>query len=384
MARDWTEHPNLFLHLFADCIPVRGAARSAFYDLTRHEIILFPTDYYFLLQGILGKRVGALLERIQSAPNKEQIIAFLDFLDEKELIMLVDDPSEFPAIENSWDFPGLVQNAVIDVSAVLHDFSKIFNDLSALGCQHVQIRSFSSLLTLSTCHALLEKGHHKSIQGIELILKYENGVSEGTYITFVKQHSMVIALTVHSAPQSKNVPVDTLAPVVYKGAPSRQIHFTSQMIDSELHCGIITQRHLTPPSVQTFFEAKSFNGCLNRKISVDVFGNIKNCPSMKDSYGNIRDTSLLEAVHAAGFREKWSISKDHISICRDCEFRYACSDCRAYLENPDDAFSKPLKCGYDPYSGTWNEWKENPAKLVTAKLYGIEPMMRSPRQKESI
>jgi SPASM domain peptide maturase of grasp-with-spasm system len=156
------------------------------------------------------------------------------------------------------------------------------------------------------------------------------------------------------------------------------------MIDSELHCGIITQRHLTPPSVQTFFEAKSFNGCLNRKISVDVYGNIKNCPSMKDSYGNIRDTSLLEAVHAAGFREKWSISKDHISICRDCEFRYACSDCRAYLENPDDAFSKPLKCGYDPYSGTWNEWKENPAKLVTAKLYGIEPMMRSPRQKESI
>ena len=383
MAKDWTEYSELFLHLFADCIPVKGAARSAFYDLTRHEIILFPTDYYFLLKRILGKRVGELLERIRSAPNEEQILAFLDFLDEKELVMLVEDPSEFPPIENSWDFPGSVQNAVIDVSAVLHDFSKIFNELSALGCQHVQIRAFSSVLTLSACHALLEKAHHKSIQGIELILKHENGVSDDTYITFVKQHSMVIALTVHSAPQSKNLLVDTLAPVIYEGAPSRQIHFTSQMIDSELHCGIITRKHLTAPSVQTFFEANSFNGCLNRKISVDVYGNIKNCPSMKDSYGNIRDTSLLEAVDAAGFREKWSISKDHISICRDCEFRYACSDCRAYLENPDDALSKPLKCGYDPYSGTWNEWKENPAKLVTAKLYGIEPLMRSPRQNES-
>lgn len=378
MARDWGQHSNLFLQLFADCIPVRGAIRSAFYDLTRHEIILFPTDYYFLLEAILGKRVGDLLEKIQSDPNKEQIIRFLDFLDEKELIMLVDDPSEFPPIDNSWDFPGLVQNAIIDVSTVLHDFSKIFNELSSLGCQYVQIRSFSNLLTLDVCHALLEHAHHKSIVGIELILKYENEVSDDTYITFVKQHSMVSALTVHSAPQSKNALVDTLAPVIYEGAPSRQIRFTTQRIGSELHCGIITRRHLTFPAVGTFFEARSFNGCLNRKISIDAAGNIRNCPSMKDSYGNIRDSSLLEAVHAPGFQEKWGIAKDQISICRDCEFRYACSDCRAYVENRDDAFSKPLKCGYDPYSGKWNEWSEDTAKVRAAKLYGMELLTRRP------
>jgi SPASM domain peptide maturase of grasp-with-spasm system len=382
MAKDWTQHSKLFLQLFADCIPVRGANRSAFYDLTRHEIILFPTEYYFLLEHILGKRMGDLLERIKLDPNKEQIMGFLDFLDEKELIMLVDDPSEFPPIENSWDFPGLVQNAVIDVSAVLHDFAKIFNELSALGCQYVQIRSFSNLLTLGHCHALMEHAQHKSIVGVELVLKHEDDVSDDTYITFVKQHSMVPLLTVHSAPQSKQVRVDTIAPVIYEGAPLRQIRFTSQIIDSETHCGIITQKHLTPPAVGSFFEAKSFNGCLNKKISVDAAGNIRNCPSMRDSYGNIRDSSLLQAVHAAGFKENWSISKDHISICRDCEFRYACSDCRAYLENPDDAFSKPLKCGYDPYSRTWNEWGENPAKRATAKLYGIELLVR--RSKESL
>ena len=99
---------------------------------------------------------------------------------------------------------------------------------------------------------------------------------------------------------------------------------------------------------------------------------------MKDSYGNIRDSSLLEAIQSPGFKEKWGISKDHISVCRDCEFRYACSDCRAYLENPEDAFSKPLKCGYDPYSGKWNEWSENPAKRMAAKLYGMELLMRRP------
>ena len=378
MPKDWTQHSSFFIQLFADCIPVKGAARSAFYDLTRHEIILFPTQYYFLLEDILGKRVGELLEQIQSAPNKKEIISFLDFLDEKELIMLVDDLSEFPPLENSWDFPGLVQNAIIDVSTIIHDFPKIFNELSALGCQCVQIRSFSNLLTLSGCHAVLEHAEHTSIVGLELILKYETDLSDDAYLTFVKQHSLVTTLTVHSAPESKFIVVDTIAPVIYEGAPFRQIRFTSQRIDSEIHCGIITQKHLNPPAVDTFFEAKSFNGCLNRKISVDAGGNIRNCPSMKDSYGNIRDSSLLEAVDSVGFKEKWGISKDHISICRDCEFRYACSDCRAYLENRDDAFSKPLKCGYDPYSGKWTEWSEHPTKMIAAKLYGIElPIRRS-------
>jgi SPASM domain peptide maturase of grasp-with-spasm system len=376
MAKDWAQHSNFFVQLFADCIPVKGAARSAFYDLTRHEIILFPTQYYFLLENILGKRVGELLEKIQSAPNKEEVIRFLDFLDEKELIMLVDDPSEFPPLDNSWDFPGLVQNAIIDVVATLPDFPKILKELSALGCQCVQIRSFSNLLTLSGCHAVLEHAEHKSIVGIELILKYETDLSDDAYLTFVKQHSLLTTLTVHSAPESKSVVVDTIAPVYYEGAPFRQIRFTKQIIDSEVHCGIITQKHLNPPAVDTFFEAKSFNGCLNRKISVDADGNIKNCPSMKDSYGNIRDSSLLEAVHAVGFQEKWGIAKDHIFICRDCEFRYACSDCRAYLENPDDPFSKPLKCGYDPYSGKWAEWSEHPAKALTAKSYGMEQLIR--------
>ena len=378
MARDWTHYSDFFLKLFADCISVKGATRSAFYDLTRHEIILFPTQYYFLLEELMGKRVGDVLERIQSSPNREKIVGFLDFLDEHELVMLVEDLSEFPPLEHAWDFPGTVHNAVLDVSTGLHDFAKIFHELNALGCQYVQIRSFSNVLTLEVCRALLQHAQNKSIVGIELVLKYEDGVSDETYITFLRQHSMVTALTVHSAPQPKVVVADTITPVYYEGAPAKKILFTAQKIDSEIHCGIITKKHLTLPSVENFFEATLFNGCLNRKISVDAAGNIRNCPSMKDSYGNIRDSSLLQAVDAVGFKEKWNISKDRIAICRDCEFRYACSDCRAYLENPEDAFSKPLKCGYDPYSGKWNQWSEDPARKITAKLYGIEMLIREP------
>src|ERR1700753_616523 len=256
MPRDWVQHSNLFLQLFADCIPVKGSARSAFYDLTRHEIILFPTQYYLLLEEIRGKKIGDLLEKIQATPNKEKIIAFLDFLDERELVMLVEDLSEFPPLENAWDFPGTVHNAIVDVSSVLHDFAKIFHELNALGCQYVQIRCFSNLLTLDVCDALLKNAQDKSIVGIELVLKYQDGISDEAYIAFLRQHSMVTALTVHSAPQAKSITADTITPVYSEGAAARQVLFTGQRIDSEIHCGIITKKHLTLPAVENFFEAR--------------------------------------------------------------------------------------------------------------------------------
>jgi len=48
-----------------------------------------------------------------------------------------------------------------------------------------------------------------------------------------------------------------------------------------------------------------------------------------------------------------SITKDQVAVCRDCEFRYVCTDCRAYTQDADDPYSKPAKCTYDPYTATW-------------------------------
>lgn len=39
--------------------------------------------------------------------------------------------------------------------------------------------------------------------------------------------------------------------------------------------------------------------------------------------------------------------KDDIHICKMCEFRYMCFDCRVYITDINDIYSKPLKCKYD-------------------------------------
>lgn len=53
---------------------------------------------------------------------------------------------------------------------------------------------------------------------------------------------------------------------------------------------------------------------------------------MSQAFGNIKDTTLEETLQDPNFKKYWKLTKDEIEICKDCEFRYICTDCRAYTE----------------------------------------------------
>lgn len=50
------------------------------------------------------------------------------------------------------------------------------------------------------------------------------------------------------------------------------------------------------------------------------------------------------------------LSKDHIKICKDCEYRYVCMECRPD-SNGASKLAKPWYCTYDPYKGEWLDIK---------------------------
>ena len=74
---------------------------------------------------------------------------------------------------------------------------------------------------------------------------------------------------------------------------------------------------------------------------------------MTKNYGNIKDTTLEEAINKPGFKDLWFINKDKIDVCKDCEFRYMCTDCRAFIKDPENIYSQPAKCTYNPYICLW-------------------------------
>ena len=92
---------------------------------------------------------------------------------------------------------------------------------------------------------------------------------------------------------------------------------------------------------------------------------------MQKVYGHIEEYSLQAALTDPEFKSYWGITKDKINSCKVCEFRYMCSDCRAYVENPNDLYSKPLKCGYDPYTTKWEEWSTHLLKQDAINHYGL-------------
>ena len=80
--------------------------------------------------------------------------------------------------------------------------------------------------------------------------------------------------------------------------------------------------------------------------------------SFKILSASLRSVSLSEKPYA----DLAKMSKDRIEGCRDCEFRYACYDCRSDSNN--GAFDgKPWYCTYNEKEAVWENEDGFIAKL---------------------
>jgi SPASM domain peptide maturase of grasp-with-spasm system len=368
-----------YVFLYSDCVPVEGRAASAIYDLTRRQISTFPSAYYPFFQLFRARRLREILDELPPE-ERSDFVEFLDFLLEHEYVAVVDDAAPFPEISRSWDTPCTIHNAIIDVRGQHHDYRKIIEELDALGCQHLQVRAYSKLFGLSELAELARLCCGSSIQTLEAVLAYDPDLSDDDYVSVVSSNRIIASLIVHSADEERRLAVDYGASGSAAKLLTMEIQMTVKTIESHLDCGHIAKRQLLPPTTPTFTELLHFNGCLNRKLSIDEGGHVRNCPAMKGSFGDHRTVSLSEVVSREGFRRVWGARNDELQVCRDCPYRYACTGCRALLEDPDAEDSKPLKCGYDPYTDSWTDWRSRPNATATMARYQARlhlPILRS-------
>jgi SPASM domain peptide maturase of grasp-with-spasm system len=345
------------MKVFADCFPVKGHSRSAVYDLGRNNFYLIPNSLYDLLITCEGLTHDEIYGRYD-ADEKAVLDEYFQFLNDHELIFFIDKSlySSFPPLTLQWDFPAVITNCIIDIKEHSSaDFGDLFMQLEQLGCHVIQLRIFceKDLEFLTQLLSLLDR---RDIKSVEIVLKYSEKIAIDKVNLLKDTYSRIAGISVYNAPEEC---MDATGFVRYQ--------YTDELIN-ERSCGKITE-FMNPPNITFFNESQQYNTCLNRKISVDADGNIKNCPSMTTSYGHIKDTRLAAVANNAGFQKYWQVHKGQISVCKDCEFRHVCTDCRAYLEEPDNHYSKPLKCGYNPYTGEWEEWKNNPFKQKAIEYY---------------
>jgi len=350
--------------LFESCKVVAGYKRAMILDIQRRTYYFIPVEYCTLINpdGVLTW---------SSSISKENYDDFLEFLVSEELVF--DCPPGLvknfvPGRTIEWDCPSRISNAIIELASIRNDnYCPLLNDilqqLDALSCRHIEVRSVETtdrdsleklIGILTTCspaaYALSISISPDEADAIVDLLQSEAGVYRTNIFGWSENKTIVFNENNHG-----------------------NIFFTTHIYTQTL-CGIVNQDYFTI-NIDFFEESRRHNTCLNRKIAIDAAGNIRNCLGMTKIYGNILDTRLADVAGSGEFQQLWSVSKDRITVCSDCEFRHVCTDCRAYLENPEDILSKPLKCGYDPYTNTWGDWSTNPLKQEAIAYYEMNTVL---------
>lgn len=346
---------NVFFVLVASCKVVRGAKRSLIIDYERGELFFISHEYHDLIEKMDRQQIDIVENEIDNE-SKKYFDEFLVFLKENEIGHFTDEIERFPLLSKTInDEYILLKDVILEIDAALFDkekFQKLCHDLTSLRCQDFELRIFSNLC-FEFLSEIIEILNDTDANCVEIHVKYNSEITMNDFHDFLEKSTIVSRIFVYSAPTAKIVSIKN--ETEHFPVPLGEIFFINYDFDQGNCCGIINEDSLNFTSFYMHHLHEKKNGCLDRKMSIDRYGNIKNCPSLRNTYGNIDTVSIKTVLENKKFRTFWDINKDQITICSVCEFRYNCTDCRAFLQDSDNLYSKPLKCGYDPYTCTWTE-----------------------------
>ena len=312
--------------LQADCIVVQGYCRAVLCDINQRQVYCIDSA----VARILQKDVFTEFE-LRSIPGDVQRVLF-----DKEMVFECPAPmaSLFPSISHQFDLPYCIEDAVIDYSsALMHNMQDIVNQLYELSCRCVQIRFLSSA-RIDEIMNVLHLFRNSDINSIEVVADYST----------LKDHHIenecnaLVSIVAYGAGKSG---------VEHRNGCS--IILVSQSFAGAAQCGAVSPQ-LFNCNRALFFCSCSHNSCLYRKLSIDCEGYIRNCPASPQHFGRVGEVSLSEAMAHPDFSRQWGITKDQVDVCRDCEFRRICPDCRVFTRQPERPTAHPARCTYNPTS----------------------------------
>jgi len=323
----------------------RGYNRSIILSFSNNSYEFIPNELYEILLKFNGKK--RIIDIINEKGNndKETLLEYFDFLKNNRFIIITDNDEKFNnliPLKTGFNLPYKISNCVVEIN------SSPVNNLLVDRLLESNLSSLSifinmELSEIQAIYDFLRFFNNSNIIYIELHLKYFSNLTEVVISQLFKIQYRLLKVLVYESPKDELTFEKT-----YK---ENLVLWTKTKMHIE-NCGIVNPFYYAI-NKQFYFESLNHNTCLNRKVCIDVKGEIKNCPSISKSYGNIKNTTLAEAIEKHGFKDLWFINKDKIDVCKVCEFRHICTDCRAFIKDPENIYSQPAKCPYNPYIAKW-------------------------------
>lgn len=346
---------ELYFILSSSCKVVKGYSRSVIIDYLRGNLYFISHQYHDLIEKLDRSQIVKITNDLEDEDSIDSFNEFLSFILENELAFLVKDPGLYPKVseEIDEDFV-LLQDVIIELDENLFDkdsFTALCQDLTFLHCKDFQVRVLSEFNSAFLKEVILLI-NSTNCNYLEIHCTFNKETTKEFLHNFVEEHCIVSRVLVYNAPYIlKHEVVNEIQG--YYPISLGEIMFVNYPFDNGNCCGVINHENLNFTNFYLHNKLKVKNGCLDKKIAIDKLGNIKNCPSMSSVYGNIENTSIKTVIANKIFTDFWNINKDQIVVCKICEFRYNCTDCRAFIYDPDNIYSKPSKCNYNPITCEW-------------------------------
>lgn len=339
------KNSDKYFSFYDCCFMTKGFARSLIVDSQRNKLRLIPNDLYDIIKLSKLNTIGNIF-RIYGKKNEKAIIEYLNTLLREEYGELVDFVDKrFTTIPTSINSHREISNAIVDIREKIKiDLMSVINDLEELGCNALQIRIYDTKNNDRKLGELADALKSTSINFIEILLNESIGAHYKFCKKLLLEYYSLSKIILYSSKMEKQFFLNSHQSIVR----------TKSRLISSSRCGMVNPNYFST-SMINFIESKKFNSCLYKKISIDENGYIKNCPSSPINYGKYGGPKTLRGVAGMGdFKRVGLITKDQIKTCKLCEFRYVCPDCRIFIDNQEDIYSKPAKCSYDPLTNQWN------------------------------
>ncbi len=245
------------------------------------------------------------------------------------------------ARESRFTFIEVFTNATLLTEKFISAF--VTNDV------HVAISFYGETPQTHELVTLSPGSHKKTLEGIKRVI--DAGCDLRVAVVGMRQNESECEQTIAYLKKIgvKHVKFDVVRPSG-RGA-------SVDVISEKLLKSVLQSKPAFPPCTEdTFLRRMRGHNCFLTKICVSSNGAVYPCiMERRVSYGNVLQDSLSNILSGDKAIGAQGLSKDKITTCRDCEYRYACSDCRprAVVGEENSFTAKPKECLYDPYSGIW-------------------------------
>lgn len=146
----------------------------------------------------------------------------------------------------------------------------------------------------------------------------------------------------------------------YKFDVIRQVYCGTQYEHNPTDANILNYCKRTQPSFKTskekFDKNLTKNSCWYQKLVITEEGKILPCVFERNMIlGNVNTNDLLDIINGQQIQNLWNLDYSKIEVCKDCEYRFACNDCRPLaFSKSGNLYEKNIRCTYNPYKGEWN------------------------------